>query len=220
MKRKTLLIAGVFLGTMLLNTSVNAQISDEEVSAYMKMEEEKRAQKDSVFKYGSHTNQNPHNHSPLSTQQKEKFKSLSYYPVDLKYRVKVEYEKLSDQVEITMPFQNGSPHKYIKHGILKFQIDGKDYQLSAYKNTTKTKIENEFDDYLFIPFKDQTNGDETFGGGRYIQWHVPNGNFDELDFNNSFNPFCVYNPKTKCPIPPNENHLKVAIKAGEKDFEL
>ena len=64
------------------------------------------------------------------------------------------------------------------------------------------------------------NGVETFGGGRYIQWHVPGGKTDEIDFNNAFNPYCVYNPKTKCPIPPEENHLNVRIEAGEKDFEL
>ena len=220
MKRNSIFILGVFVASLLSMNFAYGQ-NNEDKSAYIKTEQEKRAKKDVTFKTGHHSNKSPHNHSPLSKEQKEKFEKLAYYDVDPKWNVKVEYKKLKNQVPFQMTFNDGNSLMYVKHGILSFEIDGKSYSLSAYQDSKFVEHhDKDFKGYLFIPFKDATNGDETFGGGRYIQWHVPEGKGDMIDFNNAFNPFCVYNPKTKCPIPPEENHLDVKIAAGEKDFEL
>jgi uncharacterized protein (DUF1684 family) len=75
-----------------------------------------------------------------------------------------------------------------------------------------------YKDHLFIPFTDGTTYTETYGGGRYIDLSVndiKNGKI-ELDFNKCYNPYCAYAGGFNCPIPPVENRLPVAIKAGEK----
>ena len=78
----------------------------------------------------------------------------------------------------------------------------------------------EYADLLFVPFKDATNGAETYGGGRYIDVKTPKGNKVILDFNLAYNPSCAYgSDRYSCPIPPKKNFLKIPIKAGEKNFE-
>ncbi|WP_192347263.1 DUF1684 domain-containing protein [Algoriphagus sp. Y33] len=67
---------------------------------------------------------------------------------------------------------------------------------------------------LFLPFTDQTNGGETYGGGRYMGLTIPTGDTIELDFNKAYNPYCAYASGYACPIPPKENDLEVPIRAG------
>jgi uncharacterized protein (DUF1684 family) len=72
--------------------------------------------------------------------------------------------------------------------------------------------------WVLIPFRDETNGDETYGGGRYLQVDLPISSATTLDFNRAFNPLCAYDSKFTCPIPPADNALKVSIPAGEKSY--
>ncbi len=76
----------------------------------------------------------------------------------------------------------------------------------------------DFENYLFLPFTDLTNGNGTYGGGRYIDLEIPKGDTMVIDFNKSYNPYCAYNGKYSCPIPPKENDLNIAIKAGVKNY--
>jgi uncharacterized protein (DUF1684 family) len=67
-----------------------------------------------------------------------------------------------------------------------------------------------------VPFGDLTNGEETYKGGRYLELdRTPTGLYD-LDFNRAYHPYCVYDISYVCPVPPRENRLTVAIKAGER----
>jgi uncharacterized protein (DUF1684 family) len=79
----------------------------------------------------------------------------------------------------------------------------------------------QFKDYLFLPFKDDTNGVETYGGGRYMDVRISTVKDGKiiLNFNKAYNPYCAYNEGFNCPIPPQENHLNIAIRAGERNFE-
>jgi uncharacterized protein (DUF1684 family) len=73
---------------------------------------------------------------------------------------------------------------------------------------------------LFVPFKDRTNYDATYGGGRYIDLStkdIVNGRI-LLDFNKCYNPYCAFADGFNCPIPPDENSLPIEIAAGEKTF--
>jgi uncharacterized protein (DUF1684 family) len=78
------------------------------------------------------------------------------------------------------------------------------------------KKQKEYKKYLFIPFRDLTSGKESYGGGRYIDTEIPAGETLILDFNRAYNPYCAYSHRYSCPIPPEENTLKVEIRAGEK----
>ena len=69
-------------------------------------------------------------------------------------------------------------------------------------------------DQLFVMFRDQTSGKETYGGGRYINAEAPKDGKVILDFNKAYNPYCAYSPYAACPTPPRQNHLAVRIEAG------
>jgi uncharacterized protein (DUF1684 family) len=91
--------------------------------------------------------------------------------------------------------------------------------LSVYRNTRLAKIPA-YADYLFLPFTDETNGRETYGGGRYIDLReadFKNGSIT-IDFNKAYNPYCAFAGGYSCPKPPDENQLAIAIPAGEKKF--
>jgi uncharacterized protein (DUF1684 family) len=75
------------------------------------------------------------------------------------------------------------------------------------------------EDYLFLPFLDDTNGETTYGGGRYIDLRIPKGDSMEIDFNRAYNPYCVYNDKYSCPIVPRDNYIDLKVEAGLKMFE-
>ena len=107
--------------------------------------------------------------------------------------------------------------EYVKYGEAHFSLDGKNFVLNLFQNTAETKVGEA--DYLFLPFTDLTSGVDTYGGGRYIDQKIPEGNSIIIDFNQSYNPYCAYNPRYSCPIPPPENDLLIEIMAGVKDFK-
>ena len=76
----------------------------------------------------------------------------------------------------------------------------------------------EYDNYLFLPFLDQTNGYETYGGGRYIDLYQYDNDSILIDFNRAYNPQCVYDENFSCPIVPRENLLNFRVEAGVKNF--
>ena len=105
--------------------------------------------------------------------------------------------------------------KYEVYGIASFELNGNGYQLNIYQSH-RLRETDEYKNYLFLPFNDLTNGDETYGGGRFIDLEIPDNDSIIIDFNKAYNPYCAYNPKYSCPIPPEENDLDVHISAGIK----
>jgi uncharacterized protein len=89
--------------------------------------------------------------------------------------------------------------------------------LNIYRNIDLSK-KKEYKNYLFLPFLDLTSGNESYGGGRYIDMRIPKGNIITIDFNKAYNPYCAYNHKYSCPVVPDENNLNIEIKAGVKKF--
>ena len=77
---------------------------------------------------------------------------------------------------------------------------------------------------LFIPFRDATNGTETYGAGRYLVDAAKSADLGGepatgtliLDFNFAFQPSCAFDPRWACPLAPPENRLDLAIRAGER----
>jgi uncharacterized protein (DUF1684 family) len=69
---------------------------------------------------------------------------------------------------------------------------------------------------LFCPFKDKTNGKQSYGAGRFLDFEEKDLENMVVDFNYAYNPYCAYNSNFSCPIPPLENHLEIAVMAGEK----
>lgn len=155
--------------------------------------------------------------SPLKEKDRKKFKTLDFFPVDLKYCVTARLVKATDEKPFTMPTTGTRKPLYIKYGELSFKIDGKDYKLNVYRNLELAKMEK-YKKYLFLPFTDLTSGVDSYGGGRYIDLEIPDGDSITIDFNKAYNPYCAYNEGYSCPIPPQANDLKVEIRAGVKAF--
>jgi uncharacterized protein (DUF1684 family) len=173
-----------------------------------------------LFKEGRDNEFRGKNESPLKEEDRAGFKGLNYFPVDKGFRVTAEFTRTPAENFFQMPTSTGTTQKFVKFGILKFTVLGKALTLSVYQADPAIFAKfPEYADLLFVPFRDLTNRTETYGGGRYINIRTPKGGSVILDFNLAYNPNCAYGgEKWNCPIPPNENSLKVAITAGEKRF--
>lgn len=142
------------------------------------------------------------------------FKKHPFFPIDLKYRVTAKFVKTENPVPFELPTSSGRFQSYQEFGTAEFEIEGKQFALKIYQNLRLIEMEK-YKDHLFLPFRDETNGKETYGGGKYMDLKQPTGNTIVLDFNLSYQPYCAYNAYDyNCPIVPEENKLPVRIEAG------
>ena len=155
--------------------------------------------------------------SPLSKKLRKKFKGLNYYPINLNYRVKARFVKTQNPVLFKMKTTTERLPEYEKYGELHFELDGQSRILEIYQSPDIIQKAG-LEDYLFVPFTDETNGSETYEVGRYIDFRIPTSEEVILDFNKSYNPYCSYGSTYSCPIPPAANHLPLKIEAGEMKF--
>ncbi|WP_340074876.1 DUF1684 domain-containing protein [Leptobacterium sp. I13] len=156
--------------------------------------------------------------SPLKKKDQKDFTGLDFFPVDTAYYIIAEFVRTPNELPFMMPTTTSRKTVEIKYGEVYFKIDGKELKLNVYQNQ-ELKLTQEYKDYLFLPFSDLTNGEETYGGGRYIDLSVPDSDTIVIDFNKAYNPYCAYNEKYSCPIVPSENILEVAIRAGVKAYK-
>ena len=155
--------------------------------------------------------------SPLTDEDFKDFKQLDFYPINSKFAVVAQFVKSKNEKSFKMKTTGTRTPKYIKYGVLHFEIDGKKMSLNLYQNIELNKKEG-YEDYLFLPFSDLSCGKESYIGGRYIDMRFPKSTTVLIDFNKAYNPYCAYNYKYSCPIVPLENDLDVAILAGVKKF--
>lgn len=146
--------------------------------------------------------------SPI--QKKEQFEGLSYFEPDAKYKIAASFRPLKEEEEMEILSSDGRKLKYTKHGIASFILNGRDYNLVLFKNASSK------DKMLFLPFTDKTNGEQTYLGGRYLDVEYSGKETVIIDFNQAYHPYCMYNYKYSCPIPPADNYLGMDIRAGEK----
>jgi hypothetical protein len=157
-----------------------------------------------------------HPRSPLLPQDKRDFKRLRYYPFDTRYVSSGQIERFIFHINnpryyATFLTNKGTSKRYLRYGKFHFSLGGREYALEIYKSILS--------DTLFIPFKDDTNGKESYEGGRYIDAEILSDYKMVLDFNMAYNPSCAYNPNFACVLPPQENGLGTGIRAGEKNFK-
>jgi uncharacterized protein (DUF1684 family) len=155
--------------------------------------------------------------SILLAEDLETFTGLEFYPVNLKYRISASFVRTPNEKPFLMPTTSDRLPEYVKYGEAHFSIDGQPLSLNLYQSTSH-EIETGYETYLFLPFTDLTSADGSYGGGRYIDCWIPEGDTITIDFNKAYNPYCAYNPEYSCPIPPKENDLLVRIEAGVMDF--
>jgi uncharacterized protein (DUF1684 family) len=156
-------------------------------------------------------------HEVVDTKKDKKY--FRFFPPDAKYKVVARFSPLQDTVGFMIPTSSKKAKKFLRYGIVNFEIEGKPYQLHVYRNVALMS-DSVYKNHLFLPFTDATSGEESYGGGRYIDLEITDiiGHKITVDFNKAYNPYCTYSDGYNCPIPPRENDLPVAIKAGEMNF--
>ena len=142
-----------------------------------------------------------------------RFKEHDFFPADTSYAIEATLVLNKEQTEIAFKTSNERISVQRKYGELHFLLRGKECSLTVYQSPDLMKVPG-YEDYLFLPFTDPTNGEETYGGGRYIDLRIPTGNKISVDFNRAYNPYCAYSTKFSCPKVPEENDLKIKVFAG------
>ena len=189
---------------LILSLFLNAQTEKENIASIKKFQKELNTEYLNPKK------------TPLRGDNLKNFKKHPFFPINLKYRVTAKFVKTENPVPFELPTSSGKFKQYQEYGKATFELDGKSFTLTLYQSLDLMKMKK-YKDYLFLPFRDETNEKETYGGGKYMDLKIPAGNEIILDFNQSYQPYCAYNAfDYNCPIVPAENKLPVRIEAGVK----
>jgi uncharacterized protein (DUF1684 family) len=155
--------------------------------------------------------------SPLPADKVATFTALAYFPIDESYRVpaRLEVSTVDRATVLELPQSHTTEKRKVRRiGVLHFTLPSAgagELTLTAFSEVDAPDMNR-----LFVPFTDATSGKETYGGGRYLELtRTPTGLYD-LDFNRAYHPYCVFNPGYECPVPPRENRLITAVRAGER----
>ncbi len=140
---------------------------------------------------------------------KEEFNGLSYFPYNPEYVIEFKLLKAKKSSRIQLQMTDGSLEELSYFGDIESKIKGQAIRLKLYQHDNGE---------LFLPFKDKTAPQETYGGGRYMDIPISNSHDSGIliDFNYAYHPYCAYNKNYACPIPPKENQVSIRIEAGEK----
>jgi uncharacterized protein len=178
-----------------------------------------QAWKDSTEAYWVHMDQEFADSatSPLTEEDRKVFTALDRFPYDPHFRVTATFKPAERPRIFKMRTTTSREPLYRPYGTVLFTLAGRKHELTVYQNVELIEKEG-FADHLFLPFTDATNGEETYVGGRYLDLKGPLGPEVELEFNEAYNPYCAYNARYSCPIPPKENHLRMAVRAGVRKF--
>lgn len=150
----------------------------------------------------------------LKADEIKDFEGLNYFDFDSTYQLTAIFSK-DKGPKFEMPTSTDRKPIYRQYGTLSFELNGQKSTLVVYQNIELSKSK-EYRNYLFVPFRDNNSGNETYGGGRYLDIQKQKGKSWIIDFNLAYNPYCAYSYRYSCPIPPKENTLTIPIDAGEK----
>jgi uncharacterized protein (DUF1684 family) len=137
------------------------------------------------------------------------FEGLDYYDQDPSLALELELIA-ADGTDVRVQTSDGQERVYTREAQISFELEGAEVTLTLYGT-------NHNDGY-FLPFRDATSGTETYGAGRFIDVEPATEGKVQVDFNLAYNPYCAYNDRYSCPLPPAENWLTVAIRAGERSY--
>ena len=148
--------------------------------------------------------------------ERSTFSGLKYFEPDANFRVYAQLEPIKDKKVIILPTSTGEENRYLEYAFAAFEMGGVENRLLLLEVMDMGPTRGT----LFLSFADETSTKETYGAGRYLDVKkIPAATSIELDFNKAYNPYCAYTDKFSCPLPPRENVLKIAIRAGEKSYD-
>jgi uncharacterized protein (DUF1684 family) len=199
-KKKYVLRAGVIMGLVLIIISL--VMNGLRINEYKISIANIRSQKDDYFMESEN--------SPITN--KEYFRGLNYFDAEPKFKVTANLDYIDTTSVLRVLSNDGKLTQYRRFAYATFTLDEVLHTVVLLK-----LLNDEEETTLFLPFTDMTNGKQTYRAGRYLDLHWKKGQkLIDIDFNLAYNPYCVYNYKYSCPIPPRENFIKADINAGEK----
>ncbi len=137
------------------------------------------------------------------------FHGFPIFPHDAGWRVRAQAERGSGD-SLVVGTTRGLEKALVRSAVLSFERDGAQCSLTGFREPGEAGA-------LFVPFRDATSGGESYGVGRYLRVDWKEGDAEAIvDFNHATNPWCAYSAHYNCVLPPEENHLKIAVRAGEK----
>lgn len=157
-----------------------------------------------------------HPQSPIPARERESFGGIAYFDYDRSFRVEASFDPLEKSV--SLPGSTGSAFDSQLCGRLRFELHGIPHQLATYWI-------GGYGGGLFVPFRDSSSAESTYGGGRYLLDTIKGADLGSvgdrvlLDFNFAYNPSCSYDARWACPLPPSENSLRLEIRAGERSAD-
>ncbi|MFO8235549.1 MAG: DUF1684 domain-containing protein [Bacteroidales bacterium] len=147
----------------------------------------------------------------LESDLLDELDSIPTFPIKKEWKIKAEFIPHKEKKTIEVPNVLGNTNEENIPGVLKFEIKGEEYKLHPIGSKAS----------MFLVFGDETNGRETYGGGRFLSVDEPDkNNITYIDFNKAYNPPCAFTPYATCPLPPKGNNLEVKIEAGEKNPDI
>jgi uncharacterized protein len=161
-----------------------------------------REEKDRFFRTG--------HDSPLPHGDASGFSGLKYFDPNPEFRFEVKLQRNPNPEAVMVSTSKGTKQLFNRIGYFDLAIGGETVRVNAYQSAERD------DPNLFIPFRDATSGNESYGAARYLDMEVEHDDLYAVDFNYAYNPYCAYSEEYVCPLPPQENWLKVPIRAGEK----
>jgi uncharacterized protein len=144
----------------------------------------------------------------LESAARRTFRGLDYFPIDASWVLAARFERYEPARHLPIVNVLGDEIEMFAPGAIVFVRDGREWRLDAL-------LEAEGDDHLFVMFADATAGHETYGGGRFLHVPLPTGSAVPVDFNQAYNPPCAFTGFATCPLPPPQNRLELAVRAGE-----
>jgi uncharacterized protein (DUF1684 family) len=144
----------------------------------------------------------------LDSAARRAFRGLDYFAIDPSWIVEARFEAYEPARHLPIVNVFGDEIEMTSPGALVFEHDGREWRLDAL-------LESPGDDHLFVMFADATSGHETYGAGRFLHVPLPVAGRVRVDFNEAYNPPCAFTGFATCPLPPPQNRLAVAVRAGE-----
>ena len=149
---------------------------------------------------------------PKSPRFKE-YHGIEYFPPDLSYRYVLPFQPDAKAERVAIESTHSANRKATRLGSFEFRVGTTTCRLAAYR----LEEPGVGADAMSVFFRDATTGKESYKVGRYVEPKKEADGRWALDFNMAYSPACAYSNHYNCPVPPRENRLPVAIRAGERD---
>lgn len=165
--------------------------------------------------------------SPFARDTTITYEGIRWYPVNPHFRGQSVLHRYENPETVTVFGTKGEKRRNLRYGYFEFEVPDENgrfmpIRINVYKFTPHDKERFEkYKDHLSLWFTDKTTGKETYEVGRYIELGVQNPDPDHvytIDLNKAFNPYCAYSDLYTCAIPLKDDHINVAIVAGEKKY--